>query len=464
MKSLLAIVVLLVHESLHAAAAPPPEVRAYVNDSCIVADEPLYAPDQAGVSSERALPLIGIVVGKLAELMLQSAVKATAGKITARARKDTKYAVAKQINLFRADLDPVPSLNLNARLGCMTIVAGRFQADNVECAAQYEPRTVDRDSMLLPKDQWRTTRTNDSLENQLRRANVCMDGAPRSVYEARFEFSPDGTAYRLTNAGYRVNTLLTADGPQAQRSVFYTLEISQPSRDANNEVLSTAWVNLGMIKAGDRVAAPPVAAGQWLKVPPLSVEARRSYEEQTRIHQSVAAEIEALERAITRNRRTLAGVEERVKQSRGKVAAGLRDQAVQTEVQVQTLSAELEARKAEYAELPQAPLELMPVSIEVGVTEKTSEKRALLALGEVMDASSGEIASMAVTATAGLITRSVDAQSAAPPDPIERTRAEYFDAKVAVSELDSAETRQQLQVARENYNAARRAIGLGVIE
>jgi len=458
--SMVAMGFLLLHASSVHAAPDPVEVRAYVNDSCIVADEPFYMPT-APATTARALPLVGIVVGKLAELMLRSAVKATAGKISSgAARKDTRYAVVRQANLFRVDLDPAPSLNLNARLGCMTIVAGKFQPDESECAAAYLPRELAAETAALPVAQWRTVRTDDSLANPLRRANVCTEGEPRAVYEARFEFSGDGTAYRLQNAGYRVNSLLTTDKPAATRSVFYTLEISQPARDASNEVLSTAWVNLGTVSAGDRVAAAVGEAGKWLRVPALSVEARRAYEEQTRVHQSVAAEIEALERAVMRNRRMLSGIEERMSEANAGVAKGLKQQALKTQVQIETLSAELDARKAEYADLPQQSLEFMPVSIEVGVTEKTSEKRALMALAQVIDSSSGEIASVA---TSGLIQRSIDT----PADPgakLAKARADYFDAKVALQEQDTLDTRQKFAQATETYRAARAALGLEPVE
>ena len=45
----------------------------------------------------------------------------------------------------------------------------------------------------------------------MRRANVCVDGKAKAVYEARFEFSTDGTAYRLKDAGYRIESLLTTE-------------------------------------------------------------------------------------------------------------------------------------------------------------------------------------------------------------------------------------------------------------
>jgi len=452
---------LLLQSSLVNAAKDPVEVRAYVNDTCIVADEPYYLSHPPSGSTAKALPLVGIVIGKLAELLLRSAVKATAGKISSTAaRKDTRYAVVRQTNLFRVDLDPAPALNLNARLGCMTIVAGKFQGDEVECTSAYLPRELAPDTAPLPETQWRTTRTDDSLSNQLRRANVCTDGEPGAVYESRFEFSADGTAYRLKNAGYRVNSLLTSAKAES-RSVFYTLEISQPARDASNEVLSTAWVNLGMVTVGERVTEPAGEPGKWLRVPPMSVEARRAYEEQTRVHQSVSAEIEALERALVRNRRLLGGLQDRMRDANADVAEGLKQQSLKTEVQIETLSAELAARKAEYADLPQKPLEFMPVAIEVGVTEKTSEKRALMALAQIIDSGSGEIASVA---TAGLIQKSIDARPADPGRQLDAARADYFDAKVALKEADTPGTRQKLAQASEKYRAARMALGLGALE
>jgi len=453
--------VLLLHAAFVQAAKPPVEVRAYVNDTCIVADEPYYLAQPPGGSTAKALPLVGIVVGKLVELLLRHAVKATAGKISSSAeRKDTRYAVVRQTNLFRVDLDPAPQLNLNSKLGCMTIVAGKFQGDEVDCTANYLPRELAADTVSLPQTQWRTSRTDDSLANQLRRANVCTDGEPKSVYESRFEFSEDGTAYRLKNAGYRVNSLLTTDKPES-RSVFYTLEISQPARDASNEILSTAWVNLGTVTAGERVVEAGGEPGKWLRVPPMSVEARRTYEQQTRVHQSVSAEIEALERAMVRNRRMLSGLEERMQGASADVANGLKEQALKTEVQIQTLSAELDARRAEYADLPRAPLEFMPVSIEVGVTEKTSEKRALLALAQVIDSGSGEIASVA---TSGLIQRSIDATPSDPGERLDAARADYFDAKIALKQEDTPIARQKLAQAAEKYRAARTALGLGPVE
>ena len=49
-------------------------MHAYVNDACIVADEPFFlpvaAPKDGGRRAAEFLPLIGLVVGKLAELFI----------------------------------------------------------------------------------------------------------------------------------------------------------------------------------------------------------------------------------------------------------------------------------------------------------------------------------------------------------------------------------------------------------
>ncbi len=104
--------------------------------------------------------------------------------------------------------------------------------------------------MDLPQKDWKTSRTDDSIENQLRRANVCVDGNARAVYEGRFEFSKDGTTYRLKSAGYRIDSLLTTQEKGASRTVLYTLKITQPGATDQQEALSSAWVDLGTVARG----------------------------------------------------------------------------------------------------------------------------------------------------------------------------------------------------------------------
>ncbi len=129
-----------------APAAPPArdhvDVHWYLNDTCIIADEPYFIPvaankDASDQMTAKFLPLLGIVIGKLAELFVNHEVQNSVNRIKSGAvRKDTRYAATKNINLYRADFQPVPSVSINAKLGCMTIVAANLKPDPVDCTAR----------------------------------------------------------------------------------------------------------------------------------------------------------------------------------------------------------------------------------------------------------------------------------------------------------------------------------------
>ncbi len=459
-----------------AKAAQNVEVHAFVNDSCIIADEPFYVPQSPGAAGQNArfLPLIGAVVGQLASLFIHHEMDVASGKIKAGAsRKDTRYAMVRQMNLYRADLLPAPVLRLNANLGCMTVVAGNLEPDSTDCKGSYLPKTVTPETLKLPPEQWRSARTDDSVENQLRRANVCVKGKAQAVYEARFEFSPDETAYRLKDAGYQIESLLTTQKAKASRSVIYTLKISDPSSTDQEEVLSTAWVNIGTVSAGSHSSGSGGNSAPWLRVPPITPEARRSYEERTKVQQESMGEIEALKRALKRNQRMLASLDQRIAASSSDIAEGLKQERTHILVQDQTQSAELDARTAEYQDLPHEPLELMPVTIEVAVTESESEKKSQLALADFLGAHSDIVASPVGTATTGLLSKGVnldEARTSGGPasgtSELERARARYFDALTDAQTAPggpSEDQKRELADAKDAYNAARRSLGLDQI-
>jgi len=455
------------------AAADEPEIRAFANDTCIVADEPYLMPppdpNAAADQTTKFFPLIGLVVGKLAEMLINHIITTSNSHIKAdAARKDTRYAVTSQMNLYRAEFEPEPALRLNARLGCMTIVAAKFMPAATDCSAAYVPKQLTREIMKLPESQWKATRTDDSIENQLRRANICVDGKARAVYEARFEFSQDGTAYRLRSAGYHIESLLTTQEKGATRSALYTLEISQPSKTDQRETLSTAWVKLGSIAAGAQSTGSKDDSPPWLAVPALTVEARRAYEEKTREQQQVMGEIDALKRALTRNQRLLTGLDQRIADASGDVAAGLAQERTKVAVQIQTQQAEIDASNAEYQDLPHTPLEFMPVTIVVAVTETQSEKAALQVLASVIDSNTAQIASAGGTASANLFSKDLNVTGDPPKrDPaaeLELARANYFDAlidaRTPAAGGSDGNANGNLALARARYNGARQALGL----
>jgi hypothetical protein len=203
------------------------------------------------------------------------------------------------------------------------------------------------------------------------------------------------------------------------------------------------------------------------------VEARRAYEDKTRIHQDVAGEIEALKRALTRNQRLLTGLDKRIAAADGDVAEGLRAERTKTAVQIQAQGAELDARNAEYQDLPRTSLEFMPVTIEVGVTETESEKKAKLALAEIIGGNSDLVASAVGTDVTNFVSKSVQAgdivtepEAANPAAELERARARYYDALIEAQTAagsggeDSASVRRKLATAKDKYNEARRSLGL----
>jgi hypothetical protein len=458
-----------------APAAEPPhdkvDVRAYVNDGCIIADEPYFLPvtgNGSVQSTEKFLPLIGLIVGKLAELFINHEIEASAGRMKSRAaRKDTRYAVSRQMNLYRADFEPAPALRINAKLGCMTIVAASFNPDPADCTAQYVPKELSRETRDLPQSEWKTSRTDDSIENQLRRANVCVNGNAKAVYEARFEFSTDGTAYRLKDAGYRIESLLTTSDKGASRTTVYTLKISNPGATDQQEVLSSAWVNIGTVSAGAHSGGAKSDAAPWLRVPPLSIEARRIYDEKTKNHQEVMGQIDALKRAQTRNQRVLDSMDQRIATAGPETAEGMKQERARIAVQGQTQGAELDALKAEYQDLPRTPLEFMPVTIEVAVTETETEKKAQLAMAEIIGKNSDVVGSAVGNSASGMLSRSLPPRADSGGE-LDIARALYYDALVAAKSGTSgdagAQAQRNLEITKEKYNEARRSQGLEQIK
>ena len=454
-------------------------VRAYVDDACIIADEPYFLPvnkDAADPATARFLPLIGLVVGKLAELFINHEIQASADRMkSGAARKDTRYAMIRQMNLYRADFQPAPSLGINAKLGCMTIVAASFKPEPADCSAEYRPKELAPETKDLPQSEWKTSRTDDSIENQLRRANVCVIGKVKAVYEARFEFSKDGTAYRLKDAGYHVDSLLTTSEKGAARTTLYTLKISDPGATEQQEVLSSAWVNVGTVTAGSHATGSKGDAAPWLRVPPLSTEARRVYEAKTKVHQEVMGEIEALNRALARNRRILASLDQRVAAADADTVDGLKQERTRIAVQNQAQAAELDARNAEYQDLPRTALEFMPVTIEVAVTETESEKKARLALADIIGKNGDVLGSAVGSAATGLMSKSaavadlkIEPDAADSASELERSRALYYDAWVAAESSASgsagADSQRALALMKDKYNEARRSQGLEPIK
>jgi hypothetical protein len=117
----------------------------------------------------------------------------------------------------------------------------------------------------------------------------------------------------------------------------------------------------------------------------------------------------------------------------------------------------------------------MPVTIEVAVTETESEKKAQLALAEVLGKNGEMVGSAVGTAASGLISKSVSAadiktepDAADSAGELQRARARYYDALVeaqtSASGKPSAQSQRDLAAMKDHYNEVRRSQGLEPIK
>jgi hypothetical protein len=418
------------------------------------------------------LSVAGVIVGELAHTLLSGSVNATVAQLGAMSKpRDMHYVAARDFNLYRATLSESPIYELNPKLGCATVVAAEFEAKNVECTQYYNPRVMP-DMANHPDDiAPRAIREDDSVENILRRANICVHGQSHSVYEVRFEISDDRTAFRLESAGLWVNTLLSTKSKTDTRGIVYSMDIAEPTADSNMQVLSSAWVNFGELKAGYASEDPPVKSrSEWIRVPPMSGSAQKAYQIDTSVHQDVYAEVQALQRSVTRDKRQLDSMRQRLATASDSIKDAIQGEMDSLEIRVLRSASVLDARQAEYADLPLPERNYMPVSIRFGVIESRSEKRALGSLAAFLDENSSQIVD--VTANKIGLERSASFEDAANPENqqfLEQARIDYFDAVVAFrqssdgSTADSDELEVSLTRARETYNAARAAAGIAQI-
>jgi hypothetical protein len=117
----------------------------------------------------------------------------------------------------------------------------------------------------------------------------------------------------------------------------------------------------------------------------------------------------------------------------------------------------------------------MPVAIEVAVTETESEKKAQVALAELVGSNSDLVASAVGNAATGLLSKSVN-QSDLKVEPestqeaatLEQARAGYYDALVAARTSASPSNKRDLDrnlvLEKDKYNEARRLAGLEQIK
>ena len=365
------------------SAAADTEFNAYLNDQCIISDEPFYLPDSSEGYTSRYIGT-QYLIRQLAQSLIYGIVKATIGRIgDSSARQDTDYILAKDVNLYRVDQAQSPELELTNRFGCITVVVGRFERDGRDCSADYQPKQISPEMTARPETEWRTERVDSSIENILRRANVCLVEPARAAYEIRVIYSDDGTAFRLETAGYWINRLLSSNSKRATRQLVYTLELHEPVRPNRPSLLSAAWADVGPVRAGDEATqVADRSRSDWIAVPRPTGATLRAYEQANGVHIEVYGKIRAIERYVARQRTMLNSLRRQRQAARPELHGRLDEEIEDVEFALIRSQSELEARLQEYESLPSGQHEYMPLAIQLGITEARSERRARALLAQ----------------------------------------------------------------------------------
>ena len=448
------------------------DLRAYLNDSCVVSDEPYLQPPSESAQIARSLPFPAGIVGKLIETLIRGVVRATATRLDSAAQhKDFFYVSAYDFDLYRATVDGVPARALNPRLDCITVVAAQFEPDGTDCTDRYQPKLIDPASVADNGDTAAAIREDDSVENILRRANICVDGRAHSIYEGQFEFSDDATAFRIETQGFWLNSLISTNSRKARRSVIYTFDIAEPGLGSKPRSLLSAAVPIGTVTPGTALLDEDATTrSEWLQVPALSGQASQAFTRDTAAHSDVLAAIKSLERSITQNRRLLDGLKRRLDGTSDAVRQSMQKEIATVEFKLLRMESLLEARQAEYEELPDLDGRYMPVTVGVGVIESRSEKRATRVLAAFLDEHRAVIADTAASAAGIERSLDLDVANTGPETALATTRTAYFDAVAAleearaVDETDLVALEERLKRAKSDFNAARNDAGLSAIE
>lgn len=365
------------------------ELRVFLNESCVVADEPIVVPD---ADDSKGLPFGRLIVSSPGEAIMRGLIRGIAwGLAKISSRRDYLYTATQELYLYNVDYDSEPQPQLNANLSCMTVVAGSFARDGADCEAEYEPLILnDADVMKMSLVGVRQSR---SSANVLRRANICLDREPDMLIENRVVLSEDGSAFRLQGAGREINRLLSTDKSNAKRGLLLTASLFAPSPDGRGTRLSTHWINYGMVSPRGRIDEYLDNTGStYTPVPSMSGMVLENYVRDSAAYREVYDRASELERSIVRQSWQASELESQLAGMDAERASILKDQVTFLTDQIASQSAELAALRQEYDNLPGGLYRYMPVTLQLTITETRDEKRLLFLLAVMLDTKSRDIA------------------------------------------------------------------------
>ena len=363
------------------------ETRVFLNDSCIIADEPVVVED---FDASKGLLSYGIA-SSVAQTIISSVVRGFAGAIRSSGRgKNHVYEAEQDVYLYQADFAKSPDAELNLRLACVTIVSGYFDRENNDCTAEYIPAILTMSEVSTGAiDELRASRPT---ANVLRRANICLRTEPHYVLETRMELAEDQSAFRMKSAGFEINRLQSARNDNDSRSLTSAFAILEPSANGIGHVVANTWIKYGTVTPGVKVT--PVEAREesgWTRLPVMSGSARKAYLADSAPYRAVMNNMTELETDTLRAVREQSALLAQAELENESVAADLRRSASRLDTEIATKTAKLNALRTEFDEMRGFSRDYMPVKFRVSVTESRSEEAKKLWLAEIIESYSRSI-------------------------------------------------------------------------
>lgn len=363
------------------------ETRVFLNESCVIADEPVVVDDyEAG----KGLFSAGIV-STVAQTMISSVVRSLAGGIRSSGRgKNHVYEAEQDIYLYQADFAKSPNAELNTQLACVTIVSGYFDGENDACAAEYKPATLSMSEASAGAIN--ELRARRSAANVLRRANICLKKEPHYVFETRMELADDRSAFRMNSVGYEISRLQSARSDTDSRSLTSTYSFLEPSANGTGRVVANTWLKYGKVSPGIKVSSVEDSKRSgWTRLPALSGSVGKAYLADSGPYRALEKKMKELETDILRGVREQSALFAQAELENEAVAADLRRTASRLDTQIATQTAKLNALRTELDEMPKFSRDYMLVKFRVSVTESRSEEAMKLWLAEMIEANSWSI-------------------------------------------------------------------------
>lgn len=375
------------------------ELRVFLNERCIIADEPVVIPN---ADFAKGLPLGSLVVSDAGQAVITFVIRGIARALsTLAASREYTLSSEQDIYLYTADFDSSPDLILNPTLGCMTAVVGDFEVDGSDCFGLYDAHVVTQQEFEGPDFMQR--RSQRAVENVLRRANVCLTREPDIIIENRMRLSEDGTALQLRGAGLAINKLFSTNKEKAERNMLLTATLFAPARDGRGNYLTSNWINYGETPVGLRIdPESDQFVSTWTPVPPISDASKKVYEKDSSLHREASHNGADIERQLLRYTRQLAVLRDRRRSSPESLAAAIDAEIERLDKKIVIQTGELQSWRAEYADLPAGQFFYMPVTLQLTLTEAKSEQRLLQVLAQLLRGHSKDIAEyIAVKADGG---------------------------------------------------------------